>query len=77
MEMKSAVMRPKYDQTPAPRPTFTSKQKAQALVKLLDAKEKIAQALGVLPNASNRSQIDGALKEGIRNLCQDIVAEEG
>ncbi len=61
---------------PANQVGFSTKQKAQALVKLIDAKGKIYQALSVVPNASNRAGIASSLNEGIRNLCEDILNEE-
>ncbi len=55
----------------------TTKQMAQALVKMLAGREQITQALSILPNAVNRRQVEESLKEGISNLVNDIKNREG
>lgn len=58
-------------------PPPTTKQMAQALVKMLSGREQISQALSILPNAVNRRQVEESLKEGISNLVNDIKNREG
>lgn len=55
----------------------TTKQMAQALVKLLAAREQLDQALAFVPNAVTRAQVDESLRASIRDIITDISANEG
>lgn len=75
-------MDPKYIKKTSPptgeaRRAYRAKELAQALVMLLDGREKINRALSYLPNRTNRDALDHSLREGITNLLDDIRNQEG
>lgn len=70
---KYTPVRPPPDHDRAP----TTVQLAQGLIKMLRGKQQISQALALLPNIANRTQVDKAIGEGISNLLDDIRSREG